>query len=296
MKMSDSIKELAVALIAVQAELPTITKDKLVTGDKFSYSYVGLETVMPEALAILNKHGLALTQTPGTAEDGGTTLTTMLLHKSGEWLTDTQPLLLSKLDAQGQGSAITYARRYGVMAMLGIVAEEDDDGRDARQRPAASKKPAAKAKAPAQPQPAAAVKPTAADNNKKAQALLEEAAKPIKADATLTDAITLLMGKSPDKGKHPLTAWLADTKPLTVIEAATVGARCLDQMHAELQRNGGEVAASREVVDPPGQLAEQKRIKAEGAETADGGGQTALPAPKPSPLQPAPKPEALPTN
>ena len=266
MRMSESVKELAAALIAVQAELPKISKDKLAKGEKFSYAYVGLDTVMPEALAILNKHGIALTQTVGTAEDGsGTTLSTTLLHKSGEWLSDTQPLLLSKQDPQGQGSAITYARRYGVMAALGMVADEDDDGQRAapRTRQPQGQAPTKAKAAPKQPARATPTKPTAANNNKKAQALLEEAAKPINADATLADAITLLMGKPPDKGKHPLTAWLADTKPLSVIEAATVGANCLQQMHEELKKNGGSVADAREVVAPLGQLAEQKRIKPE---------------------------------
>ena len=296
MRMSESVKELATALIAVQAELPTITKDKVAKGEKFSYAYVGLDTVMPEALAILNKHGLALTQTVGTAEDGnGTTLTTTLLHKSGEWLTDTQPLLLSKQDPQGQGSAITYARRYGVMSALGMVADEDDDGqRGARAGPRTRQaQTPAKAKAKAAPKrqasATATAKPTAADNNKKAQTLLEAAVKPINAEYTLADAITLLMGEPPEKGKHPLTAWLTDTKPLTVIEAATVGANCLAQMHEELKNNGGSVTDAREVVDPPGQLAEQKRIKVDGAETADGGGQVALPPPK----EPAPAPEPV---
>ncbi|KKN03813.1 hypothetical protein LCGC14_1103860 [marine sediment metagenome] len=134
MRMSESIKEITVALIAAQSELPTIIKDKLAKGDKFSYRYVSLDTVMPEALAILNKNGMALTQTVGTAEGGGTTLSTTILHSSGEWISDTQPLLLVKLDPQGQGSAITYARRYGLMAMLGLVADDDDDGAAASPR------------------------------------------------------------------------------------------------------------------------------------------------------------------
>lgn len=146
MKMSDSIKELAAALVKAQGELPTILKDKMAQGERFSYAYVGLESVMPEALAILGKHGLAVTQTPGTSDDGGSNLTTTLLHTSGEWLTDTQPLLLVKSDPQGQGSAITYARRYGLMSMIGLVAEEDDDGKAASPKRAA-RKPAAKAQA-----------------------------------------------------------------------------------------------------------------------------------------------------
>ena len=150
MRMSDSIAKLAAALVAVQKDIPTILKDKTVRTDKFSYAYVGLDTVMPEALDILGKHDIALAQTVGTSEDGSTNLTTTLLHVSGEWLTDTQPLLLAKNDAQGQGSAITYARRYGLMSMLGIVAEEDDDGAKASKKPTRRKAAAPKtAAAPA---------------------------------------------------------------------------------------------------------------------------------------------------
>ena len=134
MRMSDSIKELATAFVAAQKEIAPVSADK--ENPFFKSSYVGLESVMPEALRILNAKGLALMQTVGTGEDGLiTTLSTTILHTSGEWLTDTQPLLLTKADSQGQGSAITYARRYGLMSALGIVAEEDDDGNKASKRP-----------------------------------------------------------------------------------------------------------------------------------------------------------------
>lgn len=137
-KQSDNIATLAKAIIAVQAELAPVKKDK--DNPFFHSRYVGLDTVMPMALALLNKHGLALVQTVGNGIDPtaiagvGTTLTTMLIHESGEYIADTQPLLLVKNDPQGQGSAITYARRYGLMSMLGIVAEDDDDG-NAASRP-----------------------------------------------------------------------------------------------------------------------------------------------------------------
>ena len=137
MRMSESVKEITLALIAAQSELPTIIKDKLAKGDKFSYRYVSLDTVMPEALKILNKNGMALVQTVGGADAGGTTLSTTILHSSGEWIGDTQPLLLVKPDPQGQGSAITYARRYGLMAILGLVADDDDDGAAASPRDSA---------------------------------------------------------------------------------------------------------------------------------------------------------------
>jgi hypothetical protein len=135
---SDSIVELAKAFIAAQGELEPVIKDKTARTEKFSYDYVGLDTVMPAALKVLNKHGLGVVQSVGNgAHDGSTTLTTMLIHASGEWIADTQPLLLVRPDPQGQGSAITYARRYGLMAMIGMVAEEDDDGAAASQPPPA---------------------------------------------------------------------------------------------------------------------------------------------------------------
>lgn len=124
MNHSDSIKELGAALIAVQAEIVPMKKDK--ENPYFHSKYVGLDTVMPAALELLNKHGLAVTQMVDNGVDSGS-LTTMLIHSSGEWLSATQPLLLAQASPQGQGSAITYARRYSIMSMLGIVAEEDDD-------------------------------------------------------------------------------------------------------------------------------------------------------------------------
>ena len=53
---------------------------------------------------------------------------TVLAHESGEWISGELLLPLTKADAQGVGSAITYGRRYGLAAIVGIVADEDDDG------------------------------------------------------------------------------------------------------------------------------------------------------------------------
>jgi len=155
--MSPTIQKLATALIATQAALPTVPKDK--ENPFFHSKYAGLETVMPLALAVLTEHGLGLVQSVGHDANGATTLTTILMHESGEWIGDTQPLLLAKADPQGQGSAITYARRYAVMAMLGLVAEADDDGNAAsRPRPAT-----ARPKAQAAPLPRNGSPPTPAD-------------------------------------------------------------------------------------------------------------------------------------
>lgn len=143
MAMSESIQNLAAALIEAQTSLPKVPKDK--TNPFFKSNYAGLDSVMPAALKVLTDHGLGLVQSVGQDGNGNTTLTTVLLHKSGEWYADTQPLLLVKADPQSQGSAITYARRYAVMSVLGLVAEEDDDGNRAsppqRARPAGQQRP-----------------------------------------------------------------------------------------------------------------------------------------------------------
>jgi hypothetical protein len=125
---SETLSKLATSLVAVQAEMPKLVKSA--NNPFFKSKYVDLATVMESILPILAKNGLALTQFVSNL-DGQSALTTTLLHTSGEYISATMPLLLPKNDPQGQGSAITYARRYGAMAALGIVADEDDDGNKA---------------------------------------------------------------------------------------------------------------------------------------------------------------------
>jgi hypothetical protein len=122
--MSD-LDKIAAALVAFQADLKPVGK----TADNpfFKSKYAPLPTVMEAVQPLLAQHKLAISQFV-THIDGNSALRTILLHESGQYLEDVQPMLLAKQDPQGQGSAITYARRYGVMAVLGIVADEDDDG------------------------------------------------------------------------------------------------------------------------------------------------------------------------
>jgi hypothetical protein len=127
---STTITKLATALVAVQGEMPALKKTA--NNPFFKSKYVDLATVMENILPILSKHGIALTQFVSNI-DGQSALTTTLVHTSGEYMSAQMPLLLPKNDPQGQGSAITYARRYGAMAALGIVADEDDDGNKATQ-------------------------------------------------------------------------------------------------------------------------------------------------------------------
>ena len=120
------------ALLAVQAEAPTLAKNA--TNPHFKSKYAPLDTIVETVGPILAKHKLVWMTFPGRDEDGEPSLTYRLAHApTGEVVEGSMPLLLSKRDAQGQGSAITYARRYALCAVLNLVADDDDDGHAAGQ-------------------------------------------------------------------------------------------------------------------------------------------------------------------
>lgn len=121
MNKSDSIKDIAAALIAFQKEVGGVTKDG--TNPHFRSKFATLDNVIATIKAPLIKNGLSFAQFPD-----GSGLTTILMHKSGEWISSTSDLLLDKQTPQGQGSAYTYGRRYALAAMLGLATEADDDG------------------------------------------------------------------------------------------------------------------------------------------------------------------------
>lgn len=120
------LDKLAPAFVALQADLKPVAKSA--NNPFYKSSYAPLSEVMESIQPVIAKHKLAIAQFP-TNLDGVSALQTVLIHESGQTLQFAPvPLLLSKQDAQSQGSAMTYARRYGVMAVLGLVADEDDDG------------------------------------------------------------------------------------------------------------------------------------------------------------------------
>lgn len=131
MNHSDQLDQIAAALAAFQGEVRAIPKGD--TNPFFKSKYAGLPDVVATASPLATKHGLAVVQSMGF--DGvHDTLTTMVLHTSGQWIADTMRLHLTKEDSQGHGSATTYARRYGYMSILGLVADDDDDGNAASNR------------------------------------------------------------------------------------------------------------------------------------------------------------------
>lgn len=138
---------LAEALVAFQAEAPPIALDA--TNPHFKSKFASLGGVMNTVRPVLAKNGLAVIQLPtcaGTAENPLPALRTVLLHSSGEREEDVMLLSIDKPGPQAHGSALTYARRYAVLAILGLVGEEDDDGNAAK--PEAEQKKTSEFKAP----------------------------------------------------------------------------------------------------------------------------------------------------
>jgi hypothetical protein len=133
---------LAQALVAAQAEMPAVKK----TG-KGNYSeYVTLDHLINETRKHLAAHGFAITQFPMVLETGQPALRTILIHESGERLEADQPLFLGeKKTMQELGKAVTYARRYGWSAVLGISTEVDDDAASISTTSATEPKPEAAA-------------------------------------------------------------------------------------------------------------------------------------------------------
>lgn len=118
---------IAKAIIDIQKTLKPMLKSA--ENDAFGSSYVPLEEVTEKAHEILTAHGIGVMQPPTTDEHGHAALETILFTGSGQFFSRTTKLALSKVDPQSHGSAITYTRRYALMATLGLTGKgEDDDG------------------------------------------------------------------------------------------------------------------------------------------------------------------------
>lgn len=127
MNKSESIKNLAVALAKFQGKVSNPSNSKRVSAGKFSYKYAPLDEILNLVRPLLSENGLSIIQAPMSSE-GNVSVSTILLHDSGEYI-ELEPITLKmdKITAQGAGSAITYARRYALSAVLGIASEDDDD-------------------------------------------------------------------------------------------------------------------------------------------------------------------------
>jgi hypothetical protein len=119
-------KNLYAALAAAQGEFEPLVKDA--TNPHFKSKYATLAAVMSVALPVLSRHGLCMLQRTVTAHDGKLYVETILGHESGETFESLTPVFLGQANMPQLGSGITYARRYGATAILGLAPEDDDDG------------------------------------------------------------------------------------------------------------------------------------------------------------------------
>ena len=149
---SPDITQLAKAMLAIQKQLTPATKDA--TNPYTRSRYATLNAVMDACKTALLDNGIWLTQITVPSESGTIALLTKLTHaETGQYQASVTVLPLQRPDCQGAGSAITYARRYALTAMLGMVTEDDDDGEGAKLPPRPTRPmPSSQPQAQAQPQ------------------------------------------------------------------------------------------------------------------------------------------------
>ena len=127
------MKELFTALASAQAEMEAATKDS--NNPFFKSKYADLNSVMGAVKPALARHGLAFIQICHDAENCAK-VETVIVHKSGEqFMCGAVSVPVSKVDAQGYGSALTYARRYSLSSAFGVGAEDDDGNAAAKAMP-----------------------------------------------------------------------------------------------------------------------------------------------------------------
>ncbi|MEE8323215.1 MAG: ERF family protein [Candidatus Bathyarchaeia archaeon] len=146
MNKSENINELSKALI--KASMNFVEPKK--TAVNHFNKYAPLESIRRAVIKPLLENGLTVVQFPCDGEDGTVSISTMLLHSSGQYIENQVKVKPSKPDPQGVGGAITYLRRYSYVSILGLAPEDEDDDGNAASTPPKSahvtgKKPAPRA-------------------------------------------------------------------------------------------------------------------------------------------------------
>ena len=160
MQTSETLGKFADALAKAQGTMKAATKNA--TNPHFGNKYADLDAIMSACRAALSAHGIAVNQFV-TAVEAVVTVTTRLTHTSGEWVASSLPVRARDASPQSIGSAISYGKRYGLAALAGVVADEDDDGETAQGL--AAPKAAKTLPAPSSPSPGPGPEVTAARAN-----------------------------------------------------------------------------------------------------------------------------------
>lgn len=131
MNRSPEIHELATALAKAQGAIEDAEKDR--TNPHFKSRYADLASVRDAIRSPLSSNGLSFVQL-ARGEGGHVEVETILMHSSGQFISEVLAMPVGQNTPQGFGSALTYARRYSLMAIVGVAAAEDDDDGDAASR------------------------------------------------------------------------------------------------------------------------------------------------------------------
>lgn len=148
MNKSEQINELAAALAKAQGELENASKSS--NNPHFKSKYADLAEILNTVRPVFASNGLSVSQCP-SFEAGIVSVETVLMHSSGQWMSSTISAPVSKQDAQGVGSAITYCRRYSLAAVAGVAQEDDDANSAVGHAPRQQQRPAPQPEKPAKP-------------------------------------------------------------------------------------------------------------------------------------------------
>ncbi|RKX80952.1 MAG: hypothetical protein DRP58_12525 [Spirochaetes bacterium] len=129
MRTSETLTDLMKDYLKAQVDIHNIAPNK----KGYGYNYVDLAMIIDKSKPALLAHNLLIIQTVGEGKEEGISITTRLQHVSGEYLEDTFSLPLTTMksvnNVQAMGASITYGKRYGLGAILGIATDEDVDGK-----------------------------------------------------------------------------------------------------------------------------------------------------------------------
>lgn len=129
MQHSENIADLMAALVLARKDFKAVHRNA--ANPFFKSKYPDLSEIVGATHEALMGQGLSVIQSPGSFADHNIYLTTMLAHISGQWMRDTFAMPIVKVDPQGVGAAVSYARRYSLQAFLNIAADLDDDAESA---------------------------------------------------------------------------------------------------------------------------------------------------------------------
>ena len=135
---SENTNELAKALAIAQGQMKAASFNRI--NPHFKNKYADLAAIIEAIRDPLSKSGLGRTQIIESDGNGGLHLKTTLWHQSGQWVSSLYPLPVGA-KPQEMGSALTYARRYSLSAIVGIASDEDDDANEAQKVEVAPRKP-----------------------------------------------------------------------------------------------------------------------------------------------------------